>query len=328
MNVGLSIFAGIIPMTIYPFFFYWMDRYEKEPLPLLFGIFLWGFIPAAVLSLVSQLILGVPFMLLDETGFASELAGTIVLAPITEEIFKGMAVWIVYLILRSEFDGVFDGIVFGAMVGFGFAAIENILYFISADGAYGLIFLRAFVFGLNHALYTAMTGVGFGIARHARTPLTRFVAPIGGLLAAMLLHGLHNGIATLATYASGLFIILAVLLNWIAVAGVFTIMMVSLRRERQWIQDHLRPEISLGTLSQAQYDQVAAPGKRFAARLEALQTGGLTRFNATGKFFLALTELAYKKHANQVNGEKHGATTAEIEKLRSRAAQMGAQIAK
>lgn len=60
--------------------------------------------------------------------------------------------------MRHEFDGVLDGLTYGAIIGFGFAMTENFLYFIGAFSEGGfvdltvLIFLRAVIFGLNHTL--------------------------------------------------------------------------------------------------------------------------------------------------------------------------------
>jgi RsiW-degrading membrane proteinase PrsW (M82 family) len=43
----LSLFFGIVPMLVYAWFIYWLDRYEKEPKILLGGVFFWGAILAA-----------------------------------------------------------------------------------------------------------------------------------------------------------------------------------------------------------------------------------------------------------------------------------------
>src|SRR5690606_15625419 len=75
---------------------------------------------------------------------------------------------------------------------------ENFLYFIGAliedgwGGLTALIYLRAIVFGLNHAFYTGLMGIGLGLARNARHRLARWGWIITGLLAAMLAHAFHN----------------------------------------------------------------------------------------------------------------------------------------
>ena len=47
MGARVSIFLGVVPAMIYAWIIYWLDRYEKEPLLLVGGVFLWGAIAAA-----------------------------------------------------------------------------------------------------------------------------------------------------------------------------------------------------------------------------------------------------------------------------------------
>lgn len=321
----LVIAAAIIPMTIYPLFLYWMDRYEKEPLHLLIAVFLWGFVPAAVLSLVAQLIFSIPILFFDETGKLGDLAITIVIAPMTEEFFKGLAVLIVFLVWRDEFDGVFDGIIYGGLVGFGFAAIENILYF--SQFGLDLFFMRAVLFGLNHALFTSLTGIGFGVARHTRNGFWRYAAPMLGLIGAMSAHGIHNTLVTLAAQSEEAVALLCldILTNWGGVLLIFVIMVAAIRQERQWIIDQLRDEVEMGTLSQTQYYVACSPIGRFSARLQTLATGGLSLWWQMGRYYNILTELAYKKYAFCCRGEA-GAHQARIDELRAQASSLSAQL--
>jgi hypothetical protein len=34
-----SLFFGFTPMLFFAYILYWLDRYEKEPIPLLIGVF-------------------------------------------------------------------------------------------------------------------------------------------------------------------------------------------------------------------------------------------------------------------------------------------------
>jgi RsiW-degrading membrane proteinase PrsW (M82 family) len=323
MPIPLALIAGIVPMLIYPWFLYWMDRYEKEPLPLIGAAFLWGFIPAAILSLISQLILGFPFMLLDQSGAVGNAVLAIGIAPVTEEIFKGLAVWLVFLLWRNEFDGVFDGIIYGGLVGFGFAAIENVFYFAEAGGS--IVFLRAVLFGLNHAFYTSLTGVGFGVARHARKGWVRIAAPVGGLAAAMFVHSLHNTTMTLSA-AAPLALCFGAVADWIGVLFVLGLMIAAIRRERQWLIDELADEVERQTLTAHQYAVVSAPVARFTTRFGLLFSEGPAAFWRVGRYFHTLTELAYKKHAYERRGEQ-GSRADLIEQLREQAKTEGVTFA-
>nr|MBN1228626.1 PrsW family intramembrane metalloprotease [Anaerolineae bacterium] len=322
MALLIAIVAGILPMTIYPIFLYLFDRYEREPLYLVFGVFLWGFIPAAILSLISQLILGVPFLILDETGLLADQVGTILLAPVTEEIFKGLAILIVYLIWRNEFDGVLDGIVYGGLVGFGFAAIENVLYFLETD--FAVIFLRTVVFGLNHAFFTSLTGIGFGVARHARKWPIRLAAPLLGLVGAMVAHMLHNTTVTFVEQQP-LLICLAFLADWGGVLFVILLILFATRRERKWLIEHLRDEVGQ-TLNSNQYEVVTNPIRRFSSQLGVLFSKGPGTYFRLMRYFHILTELAYKKFARRRRGDK-GAPAVSVEMLRGQAAELSAEFA-
>lgn len=46
MGLILSLFLGVIPAFVYAMFVYWLDRYEKEPILLLGGVFIWGAVVA------------------------------------------------------------------------------------------------------------------------------------------------------------------------------------------------------------------------------------------------------------------------------------------
>ena len=144
-----SIALGIVPMGIYAFVVWRLDRFENEPLPLAIAAVLWGGIPSIVFAVIAQAVLGLNFSgnLDGDVSLTSELYDASFVAPLTEEIVKGFGVWLIMRIFRREIDSVLDGLIYGSLVGFGFAAVENVFYFWSMDDAAGLLllfFLRAF----------------------------------------------------------------------------------------------------------------------------------------------------------------------------------------
>ena len=114
---------------------------------------------------------------------------------------KGVAVMLVFFFLRREFDGVLDGIAYAGVVALGFATVENVLYYGRAVakegfGALLVVFVLRGVLGpFTHAVYTAMTGIGFGIARETHKPALRALAPLVGFGLAAFLHFLWNTLA-------------------------------------------------------------------------------------------------------------------------------------
>ena len=226
MPLPITILAVALPTFIYAWLVRRIDRYEKEPTRYLIAAFLWGAVPAVVLGLVIELILGRPIETILGSGIASELTQTAGVAPIVEELVKGMAVAAVFFLRRREFDGWVDGVVYGSTVGFGFAFVENIFYIVDAgstDQWLTLFVLRVIVFGFMHGFWTSLTGIGFGVARNSNRTRTKFFAPIIGLLAAIAGHMIHNGSLVLTEATTGATLCVA-LLNY----GILLVLMIGL----------------------------------------------------------------------------------------------------
>ncbi len=90
---------------------YWLDRYEKEPILLLGGVFLWGAVIAAGSAFLINTVLGVGISIFTGSGLASDLATGSIVAPFVEETLKGLAVVAVFIVFHREFDSVLDGII-------------------------------------------------------------------------------------------------------------------------------------------------------------------------------------------------------------------------
>ncbi|MEM7532744.1 MAG: PrsW family intramembrane metalloprotease [Chloroflexota bacterium] len=255
----ISLIAAVIPASLYTVIFYWVDRYEREPVWLVVTAFLWGAVPAIIVSIIGELLLGSPFV--NAPGSVAEaLVEGAVVAPVVEEIVKGVMLVAIFLFRRQEFDGPLDGLIYGAAVGMGFAMTENLLYFVDAfdAGGYGnltiVIFLRAVIFGLNHAFYTGLTGIGLGVARLYVSRGVRWFWALFGLGAAITAHALHNfGVSIIEYEPSGLLLSLVVAaLGFIAV--ILTILL-SWRYERNCIRVELRNEIGY-VLTDAEYQRL------------------------------------------------------------------------
>ncbi len=78
--------------------------------------------------------------------------------------------WAASAFWLRELDGALDGAVYGGVIGLGFTLTEDVLYVASAgaqggtQALTGLYVLRTVLGGLGHASFTAMTGLGVGIA--------------------------------------------------------------------------------------------------------------------------------------------------------------------
>ncbi len=326
--VLVSLLAATLPTAFYVAVIYWVDRYEKEPLWLLGAAFLWGAIPSIIAALIFNTLFTLPVYYLAG-DIAGDAFGPIIAAPLVEESLKGLALVGILLLWRHEIDSILDGIIYGAMVGLGFGMVENVFYFLGTYASGGLeewtvnIILRT-LFSLNHALFSAMTGLGIALSKLARQRAVRYLAPIGGWSLAVLLHFIHNGAATAASAISGLFCFILPLNAWGGVLITVMIMIWALVQERRWIRDYLRDEVERGTLTAAQYHVATSGRRRLSHRLELLTEQGLSGFIAAGRFYHRCSELAYKKvHYDHYHDQ---ASARLIEELRVKVRAMGGQL--
>ncbi|MBC8075365.1 MAG: PrsW family intramembrane metalloprotease [Chloroflexales bacterium] len=320
----LAIVLSFVPALVYASVIYWLDRYEKEPRLLLGGVFMWGAFVSTFGAIVWSLVFQGTFLLLTQSEGATEIFGASVVAPLVEETLKGLAVLIVFIAFRREFDSVLDGIVYGGIVGLGFAATENVLYLLSAadeGGVGGLIalwVLRVILGGWNHAFYTAFTGIGLALSRLSRSQYVRVTAPLLGIVFAMGAHATHNSIGTLLGDAGLAALGVTLLVDWFGWALMLGVVVWALRREGRWMRTYLREEVQHGVISQAQYATAISTWAQTGARLRALGAG---RYRPIRRFYQLCGELAQKKHQRDVQGDEAG-NNAIIERLRGELAQL------
>ena len=106
MGLLLSILFGFLPMFLFAWFVYWLDRYEKEPRLLLGFVFLWGAVVAAGAAFLVNTFFGMGVYLFTQSDAATELTTGSLIAPIVEESLKGLAVLAVFVVFRREFDSI------------------------------------------------------------------------------------------------------------------------------------------------------------------------------------------------------------------------------
>lgn len=304
-----SIIATIVPTLTYTTVLWWFDRYEKEPLPLLTVAFFWGAIPAVIVAIILELIAGVPLSVLGAAS--AEVIGSSAVAPFVEEIAKGVILFALYLIFYREFDSPIDGIIYGALVGHGFAMTENLLYFIGAWASGGwaswsvVVFLRAVVFGLNHAFFTSLTGLGLYLARMSNAFALRALFALMGLSAAMLFHAIHNLGIALAQATCLVSFLIGALSDWGGALIVFVVMILSWINEKKWITQELREEVVTGLITEKEYAIVRSSLQRWAMQLTALTNGNWRGARQVARFSHALTELAFRKYQMRVRGNDY-----------------------
>ncbi len=323
MPLITSIFFGFAPVFLFACILYWLDRYEKEPLLLLGGVFIWGAVVAAGAAYIVNTVLGVGVYIVTGSEGVRDLTTGSIIAPIVEESLKGLAVLLVFLIFRNEFDSIFDGTIYAGVAALGFAATENSFYIYSHgfqesgwSGLFALVFIRVVLVGWQHPFYTSFTGIGLALSRLNRSWGVKIIAPLLGWLMAVFTHSFHNTLASLLSGVGGL--AFGTMIDWSGWFVMFLFMLWVLGREKKRIETYLRDEITSGTMTTAQYRAASSGWKRFLATSAALFSG---QFQATRRFYQLCGELAHKKYQKESLGEESN-NSAIILRLREEMARL------
>lgn len=178
------IILSLAPVFIIAGYVYFCDKYEKEPVKLLFFALL-----AGAIIVIPILFVELFFSKIGDAfnGLLAAAWNAFVVAAFSEELFKYIALYL--LIWKSpEFNEKFDGIVYAVYVSLGFAAVENILYVTGNGFSTGLT--RAITAVPAHAIFGVTMGFYFGMAKfyekeQARLKRKALVLPI-------VLHGIYD----------------------------------------------------------------------------------------------------------------------------------------
>lgn len=272
--------------------YFWLDRYEAEPTSLLIFAFAWG----AAVATFGALVINTASTEVIRASGGDPTSASFLVAPFVEEGFKGLAVLLVLLLRRREFDGVVDGLVYAGMAGIGFAFVENVLYLgrtladAGAGGTLVVFVIRCIVSPFAHPLFTAAIGVGLGIAARAKNMALRALAPIGGYLAAVSLHGAWN--LSASTGLEG-FVTAYVVVQLPIFIGFILLAVFARRREGRLISKHLAVYASTGWLATGEVGMLASLSARRDARGWARRVGGVKAKRAMRDFQEMASELAF-----------------------------------
>jgi protease PrsW len=308
LPAGIALTLALLPIPALVAGIAYLDRLEPEPPAFLVLIFLCGAAAAAVIGLAGTLsgtsLITTPALRHD--GFATASAGAIIGVAVIEETLKGAALTGLLLRRPQEIDGTHDGVVYGSMVGLGFALIENLYYYSEAarSGFAGFattFVLRGVVSPVCQALFSSLIGIGVVLA--ARFGLRRGVWAVGGgWLCAVALHALWNdslgaGVARLA-------------LTYAFFALVFAVLMIAVVADRRriiaLIVRYLPDYQAADTVTDRDIGMLSSLADRHQARQWARLHGGLAGLHAMADYQLSATELGLlhrRADRGLVNGE-------------------------
>ena len=296
-GVLVGVVLALLPVAPVVAAFLWIDRFEPEPPRLLLAAFLWGAGLSALVAVVinSSAIIAAELLLGRGQG---DLVGAVVSAPLVEEFVKGAFVVGLLLVRRREFDGVVDGVVYAGITAAGFAFTENIIYFgrafTEAEGAPATAVVATFVLRgvlspFAHPLFTAMIGIGVGIAAGARSRVVGTVAVLGGYVLAVILHALWNSSTQLGAGFFGVYLLIMLPLF----AGMIGLVVWQRRRERDVLAAQMPGFAAAGWIAPSEVALLSSLTGRRRWRAAVHRRAGSVAARAVEDYQHAVTELAF-----------------------------------
>ena len=290
-----------------------MDRNHKEPWRLVLVAAAWGAIVATSLVFWGETVweLSAQRALVPGPGLDTSLA---FMAGILEEVAKGLAVVLLFLVMRNDFDDVVDGIVYGAAVGLGFNFLESVSYMtnlysiFSPEGqggvAAGIQWYGRQVLGLffGHATYTAYIGAGVGIARQLPSMRQKVLAIVAGFLVAIAGHFSWDAWVNLFPIPNTLLGLAAIHLRTLIMNGPFTagliaLLLFGIRYEGQNLVDQMRKEAGSGrgAILPNEVPVLASPWRRLRQRVHAFRRAGFRGYFDVSRLQTAQLDLAMER---------------------------------
>ena len=242
MDTILTIIAAL-PAVVLMVYIFKKDRIEKEPISLLFALFLLGCatcLPASFGELVYQyLFIPDGAASVSDTFFENFLGVALI-----EEGVKFIALGVVWK--NKTFNHLFDGIVYAVFVSLGFACLENIMYVTTQGNVFEALQvagMRAILSVPLHMFCGVFMGYFFGIAKYfsvnQRGGKNRNLA--FALIIPTLIHGAYDfALSVEQLDTTAFFVIFVVILYAIA----FRRIKASSREDRAFVSAPSRPPYS------------------------------------------------------------------------------------
>lgn len=219
---------AVVPAVALVVYFYLRDRYEPEPRGYVVAAFLYGplvLVPA--LWLGAQVRGAVDPEWLALSGRAGRLYEDFLVAAAVEEGLK-WALFVTTITRWREFDEPMDGVVYGATLALGLAAVENLYYVLECHQQPGcavwrLAWLRGVFSVPAHALFGASMGYFVGRAKFVDQRARRaYLVPLS-LLVPWVFHGVYDHLCGYVGHLGGWIVLGAVSLGmWIFVLLAIT----------------------------------------------------------------------------------------------------------
>jgi RsiW-degrading membrane proteinase PrsW (M82 family) len=180
---------AITPAIALVWFLYARSAYRPERKALVAALFLLGGVSAGLALILNHLIEKYSSLWAGAPDFGHRMLYWTAGVGLNEELAK-MVVLLAVLFPRRDFHHPSQGLLGGATVAMGFAAVENLVY-LERYGTATLL-MRSFVTIPAHAFFTIPLGMAMAYAKRSGSLGGTYGWLTGGLLAAALMHGLYD----------------------------------------------------------------------------------------------------------------------------------------
>lgn len=204
--------AAIVPGLLLLYYVYSKD-FNPEPKRMIYKGFFYGALSVFVSTLISGPLMNLGLFVNNPGTFMEAVKVSFFGAAIPEESAKLLMLW---LLLRNspEFDERYDGMVYAASVGLGFACVENLMYVLSSGmGWFQVSVTRALFAVPGHFAFAIVMGYYYSRNRfdwRSTTGLDRLKV----WFYPVLLHGVYDTLAFSSVIAPAYSGLISLLLIW------------------------------------------------------------------------------------------------------------------
>jgi len=191
------IFHLIGPTIIWFFICLWWDRKQPEPNRQIIRTFLLGGLVALLLTFIN-----IPLTeYIKKVFFGPEILLILILSFLVDALIEegGKLTCFKFTVYRfPSFDEPVDGMIYGIILGLGFAFTENIFYAFAIKDislAADILLLRGFTTTFMHFIAGGIIGYYFALSKFSLRK--KFPALFKGFILAVLFHGFYNTLSRL-----------------------------------------------------------------------------------------------------------------------------------
>jgi RsiW-degrading membrane proteinase PrsW (M82 family) len=233
VKIIITVLIAFLPAIIYSIIIRYTEKFDREPWGSIFQAFLWG----ATLSVVVVIIIRgffridiLPNYSWTSDEFILRLIVICAITPIIAEIVKPFGL----LFVRGDIMEAEDGLIYGAVIGCGYTATENLMFGFYLAPLYGVdifitvVFVRTMSVMFVHSSATALTCYGVSRAMKVKHKAGGFLAFPLFLGAAILIHAGYNYFAYMDMFNVGQVNILVTVSTSVLFSIIFALLLMFL----------------------------------------------------------------------------------------------------